>query len=185
MNPFVLSRQVQQTLLDYLKTTFHLSDRAFERQLFDFLESPEGMFCGPYVDVRLPFRQADENAKLPLQIAPPFRPYAEQQSAFERLTTQDGHRSQPTLVVTGTGSGKTECFLYPILDHCYRLRDEPGIKAILLYPMNALASDQARRLAEMLWNDKRLNILSKTCSPPGNATAISSVQDFQAVRALS
>src|SRR5690606_30085300 len=45
---------------------------------------------------------------------------------------------------------------YPILDHCWRHRDEPGIKAILLYPMNALASDQARRLAQMLDADDRL-----------------------------
>ena len=71
-------------------------------------------------------------------------------ASFERLTTQDGHSPQPTLITTGTGSGKTECFLYPILDHCYARRGEPGIKAIILYPMNALASDQARRLARQI-----------------------------------
>ncbi|MFQ5421584.1 MAG: DEAD/DEAH box helicase, partial [Anaerolineae bacterium] len=43
-----------------------------------------------------------------------------------------------------------------ILDHCYRHRHEPGIKAIILYPMNALAADQAKRLAAAIWHDERL-----------------------------
>src|SRR5690606_10604197 len=54
---------------------------------------------------------------------------------------------QPTLVATGTGSGKTECFMYPILEHCAE-HPGPGVKAIVIYPMNALAQDQARRFAE-------------------------------------
>jgi DEAD/DEAH box helicase domain-containing protein len=57
-----------------------------------------------------------------------------------------------TLVATGTGSGKTEGFAYPILDHCARARQagEGGIKALIIYPMNALALDQARRLARFI-----------------------------------
>jgi DEAD/DEAH box helicase domain-containing protein len=51
----------------------------------------------------------------------------------------------------GTGSGKTECFLYPILDYCYQHRHERGIKAILIYPMNALATDQAGRIASAIY----------------------------------
>ena len=87
---------------------------------------------------------------------PDFEPYKHQLKAFQRLYSKDGHQPQHTLVTTGTGSGKTECFLYPMLDHCWRNRDRPGVKAILLYPMNALASDQARRLAQTLWDDERL-----------------------------
>ena len=55
-----------------------------------------------------------------------------------------------TIIATGTGSGKTECFLYPILDHCRREAGKPGIKAIVIYPMNALATDQAGRIAETI-----------------------------------
>lgn len=52
-------------------------------------------------------------------------------------------------MTTGTGSGKTECFLLPILDHVLRARrtGHSGMKALILYPMNALANDQAARLA--------------------------------------
>lgn len=61
-------------------------------------------------------------------------------------------------MTTGTGSGKTECFLYPLLDHTRRELEagRPGIKAIVLYPMNALASDQASRFAEAIAADERL-----------------------------
>lgn len=146
---------MRATLVDYLKTTFSFSDQAFEEDFFAFLGGPNGIMKGPFLDVRLPFRKSPE-ARHPLEVKPAFSPYEHQRKAFNRLHSRNGHQPQPTLVVTGTGSGKTECFLYPILDHCYRTRNEPGVKAILLYPMNALATDQARRLAKMLWNDERL-----------------------------
>jgi len=44
----------------------------------------------------------------------------------------------------------------PILDHCYQYRGETGVKAILLYPMNALATDQAKRIAQLIWNNPNL-----------------------------
>ena len=58
-----------------------------------------------------------------------------------------------TLVSTGTGSGKTECFLYPIVSRCLGPRDDdapPGISAVIVYPMNALAEDQLMRLRGLL-----------------------------------
>jgi replicative superfamily II helicase len=54
-----------------------------------------------------------------------------------------------TVIATGTGSGKTETFLFPVLDAC--LNDErPGVKAVIVYPMNALANDQLRRLSKLV-----------------------------------
>ncbi|MFE9964068.1 DEAD/DEAH box helicase [Streptomyces sp. NPDC005525] len=58
------------------------------------------------------------------------------------------------VVATGTGSGKTESFLLPILnalaaEHA-RGTLSPGIRALLLYPMNALANDQMKRLRRLL-----------------------------------
>ena len=58
-----------------------------------------------------------------------------------------------TLVATGTGSGKTECFLYSIVSRCLCLRDDgapPGVSAVIVYPMNALAEDQLMRLRGLL-----------------------------------
>ena len=156
MIPSVVARQSRETILDYLRTTFALADPSFESALFDFLDSKEGLFKGPYVDIRLPFRKAGAGERIPLDVQPGFEPYTHQLRAFQRLSSKDGHQPQHTLVTTGTGSGKTECFLFPILDHCWRSQGRAGVKAILLYPMNALAGDQARRLAQTLWDDERL-----------------------------
>lgn len=156
MYPSIVAAQMRHTLLDYLKTTFSFSDPEFDEAFFDFLGGDQGIIKGPFLDIKLPFRKS-LNTTHQLEITPPFQPFEHQRRSFGRLHSRAGHQPQPTLVVTGTGSGKTECFLYPILDHCFRTRNEPGVKAILLYPMNALATDQARRLAGILANDKRLN----------------------------
>ena len=108
------------------------------------------MFRGPYVRLRLPFRGAEPGWEDLLDFVPRgFTPHRHQAQAWARLSSR-GRNSQPTLVTTGTGSGKTESFLVPLLDHCRRERGRPGIKAIVLYPMNALANDQARRIATMI-----------------------------------
>jgi len=93
---------------------------------------------------------------MPLEIAPGFAPYKHQYQAFTRLHTSNGHKPKPTLLTTGTGSGKTESFMFPILDYCYKHKDQPGIKVIILYPMNALATDQAKRLAKEIFKHKKL-----------------------------
>ncbi len=54
-----------------------------------------------------------------------YKPYVHQQLAYDRLLGEDG---RSTIIATGTGSGKTECFLYPILEYCYAHRGEAGIK---------------------------------------------------------
>jgi len=155
MLPVIVGAQVRAALEDYLETTFRFTDPAVHRALFEYLAGPDGLFKGPYVDLKLPFRKADEGEVPPLDLAPPFRPYVHQLRAMIRLSSRDTP-PEPTLVVTGTGSGKTECFLYPILDHCLRHAGQPGVKAIILYPMNALASDQARRIAQTIAGDARL-----------------------------
>ena len=54
----------------------------------------------------------------------------------------------------GTGSGKTESFLVPILNSLLEEQSKgtlgPGVRALLLYPMNALANDQLKRLRGIL-----------------------------------
>lgn len=52
-----------------------------------------------------------------------------------------------TVTSTGTGSGKTESFLIPIFDYCLK-NPGSGIKAIIIYPMNALANDQIQRISD-------------------------------------
>lgn len=64
-------------------------------------------------------------------------------------------RNENYLVATGTGSGKTESFLYPLIDDLLRQGDpkQPGVRAILVYPLNALANDQMHRIGRLLFRD--------------------------------
>jgi DEAD/DEAH box helicase domain-containing protein len=158
MLPLQQAYEVQHSILEYLKATFSFKDKTVHEAFYKFVtDAEDGIFKGPYVSLKLPFVKATVDELIPLQIAPGFPPYDHQFKAFKRLTSQDNHKPQSTLVTTGTSSGKTECFLYPILDHCYKNRERKGIKVIILYPMNALATDQAKRLAETIWGDDRLN----------------------------
>ena len=60
------------------------------------------------------------------------------------------------IVTTGTGSGKTECFLLPIISDLVRESKDWGtdrpraMRAMILYPLNALAEDQMIRLRKAL-----------------------------------
>lgn len=64
-------------------------------------------------------------------------------------------RDENYLVATGTGSGKTESFLFPLIDDLLRKGEleRPGVRAILVYPLNALANDQMHRIARLLFRD--------------------------------
>lgn len=154
MLPTVISREIEEGMKSFLRTTFPPSTPAFEHTLETFLDVPGQVFKGPYYSLRLPFRPAPVG-KLPFdQITFPYRPHLHQARAFARLC---GDEPRSTLVATGTGSGKTECFLYPILDACAARAGQLGIKAIIIYPMNALATDQAKRFAQTIHADKKLH----------------------------
>jgi DEAD/DEAH box helicase domain-containing protein len=151
MLPATLAHEVRKQVLHYLEATFNTRHRQVEEALRRFFDAPEnGLFKGPWLSLRRPYRRADDNGQGFFDIPVPFAPFRHQWRAWQRLTSK-GRKPKHTLVTSGTGSGKTECFMLPVLDHCWRehaagRRD--GIKAIVLYPMNALAADQAGRFAE-------------------------------------
>lgn len=153
MLPSILAKQLEKGIGDYIETTFPMTNEPFKGSIQKMLETKDSVYHEPYVSVRLPFRVADEMPSCFEAIHPAYLPYLHQQKAFERLTGDDG---RSTLVATGTGSGKTECFLYPILEYCYQHRGERGIKALIIYPMNALATDQAKRIAELIYESPKL-----------------------------
>ncbi len=160
MIPSLVVADLRSALVEYLASTFALADDDVRDALSGFLEdSGDGIFRGPYLRVRTPYRSVDAGWTWPLAWQRNgFVPHVHQGQAFARLTSVGGHRPEPTIVTTGTGSGKTECFLYPVLDHCARARAAgvAGIKALVLYPMNALASDQAGRIAELVHTEAEL-----------------------------
>ena len=159
MLPSILAKQLEKGLVDYIDTTFPMTNEPFKGSLKKLLSTKDAVYHEPYITVRLPFRTAPETPKYFNAIKQSYKPYMHQEKAFKRLLGENG---KSTLIATGTGSGKTECFLYPILEYCYKHAGERGIKAIIIYPMNALASDQAKRIANLIYDSEKLR---------GNVTA--------------
>ncbi|MFB4304704.1 hypothetical protein [Actinomadura sp. GTD37] len=121
MKPTLAAEELREDLTQYLSTTFALSDPSAREALQRFLNHPEqGIFRGPYLRIRTPFRRAESGWQDCLEWHRlDFPPHRHQAKAFERLSTLH-HPAKPTLITTGTGSGKTESFLIPVLDHCRR-----------------------------------------------------------------
>lgn len=164
--PTIAAQHIISSVSEYLSTSIALAEPLVANAFEEFLQD-EGLFKGPYVRSQMPFASLD-TTDLMEWLPKGFAPYTHQARAFQLLASarneaQFGMQAdwkpttpQPALIGTGTGSGKTEAFLYPIIDHCRRNKDKRGVKAIILYPMNALATDQAGRLAKLIHNDPRL-----------------------------
>ena len=163
LNPIAYTENVVRSFLRYQLTAYPFADPHLHAQMRELLSLDETrqspLLKGPYVSLSRPFRQGAPVASLITEGL--FHPhlgeripreithlYSHQERAIRAIA--QGHT---TLVSTGTGSGKTECFLYPIISRCLALRDEgalPGISAVIVYPMNALAEDQLMRLRGVL-----------------------------------
>jgi DEAD/DEAH box helicase domain-containing protein len=162
MLPSLTAHDIEQGLGSYIRNEFPIASTGFcdedgKSVIEKFLEIPGNLIKGPWVEVKMPFRSEASEA-LPFRfldlstIKKGFVPYRHQSKAFERLT---GDAPLSTIIATGTGSGKTECFLYPIIDYCLSRAGKTGIKAILIYPMNALATDQEKRVSDLVAKIKK------------------------------
>lgn len=163
MNPIKLSQQLQETLVSYLTTTFDVNRDGEEPALAEFIQKslnrPRALFAGPYLELTPPYKTAGtlqdlaaegiispqllKHKSLPLPTDAPL--YTHQVAALRKLCTQERN----IVVSSGTGSGKTECFLLPILNDLL-IDPTPGVRAVLVYPLNALVNDQLDRLRVLL-----------------------------------
>lgn len=161
LNPITYTERVVGDFLRYQLTTYPFADQRLHEQMRRLLNLEETratpLLKGPYVSLSRSFRAGAAVSELVsegvlhphlVNLAPYARVYGHQETAIRSIA---GGRT--TLVSTGTGSGKTETFLYPIISRCLELRDAgapEGIVAVIVYPMNALAEDQLGRLRGLL-----------------------------------
>jgi len=135
---------------------FHFRDPILRQSFTQALKS-ESLIRGPYLEARPTFRRGLTPRALLMELGVPAdkgflnavegdRPlWQHQEEAVRRIA-----EGRNVVVATGTGSGKTESFLIPILLHLYKEFQTgslcPGVRALVLYPMNALSNDQRDRL---------------------------------------
>lgn len=156
MIPSLLAQDVAKSLREFIVTGFETDTWPFAgkfEQLVNSHNDGEAFIKGPYVSISLPFAKNTDRKDFFSGFETEYSPFVHQQQAWSNLRSNGKPHS--TIVATGTGSGKTECFLYPLLDHCQR-NVKPGIKAIVIYPMNALAGDQAKRFADVIHSTPEL-----------------------------
>ena len=70
-----------------------------------------------------------------------------------QLAAIEASKEHNIIVASGTGSGKTECFLYSMINNLLESGDDlsvPGIRILMIYPMNALVKDQLKRIVELV-----------------------------------
>lgn len=177
-----IHKQLRTELEDYIKSQYFgksplllsaLSDRMDDEGLLyqkPFIESSPA-----YVKLQNGFDTASIESWMKeyfLQLADAdigvfSSPFAHQISALEAAI-----KGKDLFISTGTGSGKTECFLWPLLA---KIANEAktskeswntrGVRTIIMYPMNALVSDQVGRLRKMIGdpNKKFINIFRNIC----------------------
>ncbi|MDA9478896.1 hypothetical protein XI03_31295 [Bradyrhizobium sp. CCBAU 65884] len=171
LNPVVFRDQLRATLARFISTAAPVSQiRAprLARQMSEALNSPSvSLVKGPFVESLPDFEKGASLYDL-VQSGKLNRRWAilsetpESDKIFRRQLHKHqsealGRSGENYLVATGTGSGKTEAFLFPLINDLLNEDDlsKPGVRAILIYPLNALANDQMHRIARLLFQDLR------------------------------
>ena len=160
MNPSELAKVVEEKYRRYLGTTFYFRDPILRKSFEEALKKEGNLIKGPFLEATPIFKKGQTSGSL-FETLLGFLPddgflkaiqadrslYLHQEEAIRRVS-----QGRNVVVATGTGSGKTEAFLYPILLHLYKefqqnsLGNTGGVRALVLYPMNALVNDQRDRL---------------------------------------
>jgi len=184
LDPIAATEQPRENFIRHLMTAYPLRDPHLRYGLKKQLEQPGTVWQHPYLEGSQPYRAASSVSNLVSQgILHPemeslFQPsqrslYEHQEKAVETVIKD----KQNIVVATGTGSGKTECFLIPMLDMLLKEEENlslSGVRALILYPMNALVNDQVKRLRKLLCRQETVKIrfgfyTTRTETTPKNA----------------
>lgn len=163
LDPIKITRAIRESYTRYLTTAFHLRDKKLQALFHQEVEK-FWFINGPILEATPPFKNGcflreliedgilNEDCETFLYDSLPYlrrNPlYLHQEKAIRKILN-----GRNIVVASGTSSGKTECFLIPIYNQLIKEYKDgkltPGVRALLLYPMNALANDQLRRLREI------------------------------------
>ena len=182
IDPIAFTKELKSTFRRYLYTANMTSDSepALQDKFWQELDAPDRIINGPLIHCIPSYKQVStlkqviasganptvsaKFLKLPSSQFDPNRPLYSHQLEALRLI-EAGHN---LIVATGTGSGKTECFLLPILQSIFA-DAAPGLRAILIYPMNALANDQLDRMRRLLRESPEVTFGRYTSDTPPTA----------------
>ena len=163
MNPRETTEKIRTDYENYLCSILTVRDAEITRKAHASVHT-DRFVKGPYLETTLPFvngkslKELVDEGLLSQEFAhvggalhyDDWKLRCHQEIAL-RKCVQEGRN---IIVSTGTGSGKTECYLYPILDSLLKEKEKgtlgPGVRALLLFPMNALANDQQKKTSQIV-----------------------------------
>jgi len=152
---FVFSPYIELLKSQYrIHSKFSHAKRIWEQEL-----NGDILIKGPYLEKSKTYQQGTPLNDLPLH-------QKTKQTIRERLKGRNLYKHQTdalklllkgenTIIATGTSSGKTLCYQVPILDDML-LNPGPGLRAIIIYPLNALVNDQLIEWEEILHEHKTI-----------------------------
>ena len=167
-NPIEASSNIKQSFIDYISTSFSIADPHYARLFRDALTKDGMVGKGPYLDIGGSYKSGkslkeltENNQASRLFSTLEKMPEKDKELKYERPlyshqeeSLRHARNGGNLVITTGTGSGKTECFLLPILQSLFEEIEKGmltrAVRAIVIYPMNALANDQMKRLRKIL-----------------------------------
>ncbi|WP_142414225.1 DEAD/DEAH box helicase [Hathewaya massiliensis] len=154
-------------LIDYIRAQYLGENNLLLKSCDEILNKQGELFQSPYIEANPAYKVLEDgivNAYIPEEVRDilldmcenklgVFRhPFKHQVKALEVF-----YGGKDLFITTGTGSGKTECFMWPMISSIVKeAKTNPkswqqrGVRALMLYPMNALVSDQLGRLRKMI-----------------------------------
>jgi len=154
-------KNIEQRLLDSILSLWSTGDKETQEYLKTIFKD-EKLLAEPVFQTTFPWEPAKEQLKnLEGLFSKEFihaldkkgngeyrfpknrQPYKHQIQSWRQLLEQ----KNSVAVTTGTGSGKTECFMLPVLQDLHEnCKDSTGVNALFLYPLNALIGSQKKRV---------------------------------------
>lgn len=175
----LIHQRLRNELSGYIKSQYIGKNNLMLSALEDDLDKREVLWQTPFVELPASYKLFEgglNNLDLPEWMIKFFLQLAEKglgvyNTPFDHQGTslERAYKGEDLFISTGTGSGKTECFMWPLIAKlCLEAKTKPhawemrGIRAIAMYPMNALVADQVSRLRRMIGNDAFLDIFRAT-----------------------
>ncbi|MHA1426726.1 MAG: DEAD/DEAH box helicase [Candidatus Helarchaeota archaeon] len=155
-NIFLIAEYLQNTYKKFVKTFQKFQNGTIQDWVKHQMETKDLLYKDPIIELNFQFEKGKSLQKLVQegvlnpQIPSIFKidPYKHQSEAIEKICRENRN----IIVSTGTGSGKSICFWVPIINTCLEMKQKEldGIKAIIIFPMNALANSQYNNIAKLL-----------------------------------
>jgi len=193
------------SLREYIEATYHISARSLIKQREQLLNRSGVIYQVPYLESTPRYQTGESFAAmkgLPPAALELFSKLAQAEGQLPRLLYDPPYKHQSDsirhslidgknlVIMTGTGSGKTESFLLPILgklareaqDNANGFRQRPAMRALVLYPMNALVNDQLGRLRSLFGDPRLVELFKQLAGRPPRFARYTSRTPYAGVR---